>query len=57
VTLAAAHGIPASTITTRARLAEHLAVGGPWVARIPSDRVANVGVQEAHHGAVARALG
>jgi 2-succinyl-5-enolpyruvyl-6-hydroxy-3-cyclohexene-1-carboxylate synthase len=57
VALAAAYGIPASTITTPARLAEQLAVGGPWVARIPSDRVTNVGVHEALHGAVARALG
>jgi 2-succinyl-5-enolpyruvyl-6-hydroxy-3-cyclohexene-1-carboxylate synthase len=57
VALAAAYGIPASTITTPERLAEQLAVTGPWVARVPSDRAANVGVHEALHGAVARALG
>lgn len=57
VALAAAHGVPARTIETAGELAAQLVVPGPWLARVPSDRLANVDVHDALHRAVADALG
>ncbi|NND74300.1 MAG: 2-succinyl-5-enolpyruvyl-6-hydroxy-3-cyclohexene-1-carboxylic-acid synthase [Ilumatobacter sp.] len=57
VALAAAHGMPASTVTAPADLEAQLAVPGPWVVRIASDRSDNVAVHADLHAAVAEALG
>jgi 2-succinyl-5-enolpyruvyl-6-hydroxy-3-cyclohexene-1-carboxylate synthase len=55
--LAAAHGVPATTVTTAAELAAQLRLPGPWVVRVPSDRTANVEIHRAINDAVIRAIG
>lgn len=54
--LAAAHGIPATTVTTRRELAERLTDAGPSVTRVVSNRADNVEIHAALHQAVADAL-
>ena len=54
--LAGAHGIPASTITDAAELAEKLAEPGPWLVRVPTNRADNVVVHDRLNAAVAAAL-
>jgi 2-succinyl-5-enolpyruvyl-6-hydroxy-3-cyclohexene-1-carboxylate synthase len=55
--LAAAHGIPARTVTTREELAAAVTSPGPSVTRVATDRVENVDVHARLHAAVAAALG
>ncbi len=57
VALAAAHGVSGRTVETASELADQLVLPGPWLARVASDRVANVVVHDALHSAVAEALG
>ncbi|MDX2380175.1 MAG: 2-succinyl-5-enolpyruvyl-6-hydroxy-3-cyclohexene-1-carboxylic-acid synthase [Acidimicrobiia bacterium] len=57
VRLAAAHGLAARTVTSPAELAAQLAVQGPWVVRVPSERTRNVAVHDELHSAVAAVLG
>ncbi len=54
--IAAAHGIPTSTVTTSAELIHQLREPGPWVCRVPSDRARNVEVHNHLHAAVIAAL-
>ncbi|MEM8619000.1 MAG: 2-succinyl-5-enolpyruvyl-6-hydroxy-3-cyclohexene-1-carboxylic-acid synthase [Actinomycetota bacterium] len=54
--LAAAHGLPAMNVSRPAELTDQLAIPGPWVARVISDRVANVTVHEELQRAVAAAV-
>ena len=56
VALAAAHGLPARSIEHAEELIEQLAVPGPWIARVPSNRQDNVVVHDALHAAVRVAL-
>lgn len=56
VALAAAHGLPASTVSTVEELAAALAEPGPRLVRVPSDRAANVTAHDALHRAVATSL-
>jgi len=56
VTLASAHGLPARSIETRAELIEQLAVPGPWIARVASNRRDNVVFHDTLHAAVRVAL-
>lgn len=56
VALASAHGIDAVTVTTAAELQQRLAVPGPSVTRVPSERAENVLVHGALNAAVAAAL-
>jgi len=51
-----AHRIPTRTLTTAEELAAQLGRPGPWIARVPSDRAANVAVHRRLHAAVAEAL-
>jgi 2-succinyl-5-enolpyruvyl-6-hydroxy-3-cyclohexene-1-carboxylate synthase len=58
--LAAAHGLPVDDVASIDDLHRHLEASGPGgtrVVRIGTDRVANVGVHEELHRAVAAALG
>jgi 2-succinyl-5-enolpyruvyl-6-hydroxy-3-cyclohexene-1-carboxylate synthase len=57
VALAAAHGLESRSVETVEELAHQLAVPGPWVACVPSDRRRNVEVHAAIHEAVVRRLG
>jgi 2-succinyl-5-enolpyruvyl-6-hydroxy-3-cyclohexene-1-carboxylate synthase len=57
VALAAAHGVRGRTVETASELADQLVLPGPWLARVASDRAANVVVHDSLHGAVAEALG
>ncbi len=54
--IAAAHGIPTSTVTTTEALVDQLGRPGPWVCRIPSDRSRNVHVHSELHAAISAAL-
>ena len=54
--LAAAHGVPTATATTRADLVGQLAVTGPWVCRVATDRSANVAFHRRLDDAVRDAL-
>jgi hypothetical protein len=56
VALASAHRVPARSIETRAELIEQLAVPGPWIACVPSNRQHNVTAHEALQAAVTDAL-
>jgi 2-succinyl-5-enolpyruvyl-6-hydroxy-3-cyclohexene-1-carboxylate synthase len=56
VALAAAHGLPGATVTTRDELRAWLARPGPWLVRVPSDRTDNVRVHAALNAAVTAAL-
>ena len=56
VALAAAHGIPARDVVSRTELAEALAVPGPSMVRVTSDRSHNVAEHERLNAAVATAL-
>ena len=56
VALAAAHGLESRSVETVEELTHQLAVPGPWVACVPSDRRRNVEVHAAIHEAVARRL-
>ena len=55
-TLARAHGITSSTVTSAAELSEALARSGPALIRVPSDRARNVEVHAGLHRAVHEAL-
>jgi len=55
--LARAHRLPASTVRSVDELAAALAVDGPCVIRVESDRAANARAHDALHAAVADALG
>ncbi len=57
VALAAAHGIPARTASTRNELIAALRVPGVSVVRVPSNRAENVNVHDRLNAAVAQALG
>ncbi len=54
--LAAAHGLPTLDISAPSALIEQLTVPGPWVARVATDRRANVEVHRQLHEAVAAAI-
>ncbi|MEM9514222.1 MAG: 2-succinyl-5-enolpyruvyl-6-hydroxy-3-cyclohexene-1-carboxylic-acid synthase [Actinomycetota bacterium] len=54
--LAAAHGVPTVDIATPNALIEQLRMPGPWVARVATDRRANVAVHADLHEAVAAAI-
>jgi 2-succinyl-5-enolpyruvyl-6-hydroxy-3-cyclohexene-1-carboxylate synthase len=56
VTLAAAHGIDAATVTTAAELVARLSMPGPSLTRVRTDRVENVRIHAALNAAVAAAL-
>ena len=56
VTLATAHGIDAVTVDSPEGLRERLAVAGPTVTRLVTDRVENVALHDELHAAVATAL-
>ncbi len=56
VALATAYGLDARTVQAVDELVEQLAVPGPWVCCVPSDRRHNVAVHAALHAAVAAAL-
>jgi 2-succinyl-5-enolpyruvyl-6-hydroxy-3-cyclohexene-1-carboxylate synthase len=56
VALAAAHGLPATTVTSIDELLQWLVRPGPWLVRVPSDRAANVQVHHAVHAAVVQAI-
>jgi len=56
VALASACGVPATTVTTRDELVEHLGQTGPWVVRVATDRRANVHDHRRLDEAVFRAL-
>lgn len=56
VALATAYGLDARTVQAVDELVEHLAVPGPWICCVPSDRRHNVVVHAALHAAVAAAL-
>ncbi len=55
--LAAAHGIPAATVTSPSELGRRVQAAGPSVTRIASDRTTNTEVHAKLHAAVAAALG
>lgn len=54
--LAAAHGMPTSTVTTRSELIDQLDRPGPWVCRVSTDRAENVQEHQRLHDAVAQAV-
>ena len=56
VALATAYGLDARTVNTTAELVEQLAVPGPWVCCVPTDREHNVAVHGQLHDAVRSAL-
>jgi 2-succinyl-5-enolpyruvyl-6-hydroxy-3-cyclohexene-1-carboxylate synthase len=56
VALATAYGLDARTVQAEDELVEQLAVPGPWVCCVPSDRRHNVAVHAALHAAVAASL-
>jgi 2-succinyl-5-enolpyruvyl-6-hydroxy-3-cyclohexene-1-carboxylate synthase len=56
VALATAYGLEARSVERADELVEQLAVPGPWVACIPSDRARNVEVHDAIHAAVVAAI-
>jgi 2-succinyl-5-enolpyruvyl-6-hydroxy-3-cyclohexene-1-carboxylate synthase len=53
--LAAAHGLPTATASTRAELEAQIFRPGPWVCRVPSGRAENVAVHQELNDAVLRA--
>lgn len=57
VALAAAHNIPARSVTTLQEFAQALSQPGPIVIRVPSDRISNVAVHQRITDAVVSALG
>jgi 2-succinyl-5-enolpyruvyl-6-hydroxy-3-cyclohexene-1-carboxylate synthase len=57
VALARAHGLDATTVTTRAQLVERITSGGPSVTRVATDRAENVRVHRELHAAAVAALG
>jgi 2-succinyl-5-enolpyruvyl-6-hydroxy-3-cyclohexene-1-carboxylate synthase len=57
VALATAHGLEARSVERNEELIGQLAVPGPWVACVPSDRAHNVVVHDALHRAVIDAVG
>ena len=56
VALATAHGLEARTVQAADELVDQLAVPGPWVCVVPTDRRHNVEVHAQLHAAVAEAL-
>ena len=56
VALASAHGLDAATVDSLDQLRERLAVSGPTVTRVVTDRVENVALHDELHAAVAAAL-
>ncbi len=54
--LAAAHGLPTATVTTREELEAQIRRPGPWVCRVPSERAENVAVHRELNDAVVRAV-
>ncbi len=56
VALAAAHGLESRSVETIDELIAQLALPGPWVACVPSNRERNVMVHEAIHAAVVDAI-
>lgn len=56
VALAAAHGLPATTVGTRAELEARLAAAGSQLIRVASDRAANVAEHARLHGLVTGAM-
>ena len=56
VALAAAHRLDSATVDTAAALAERLAISGPSVTRVVTDRAANVEIHAAINRAVAQAI-
>jgi 2-succinyl-5-enolpyruvyl-6-hydroxy-3-cyclohexene-1-carboxylate synthase len=56
VALAAAHGIPASTVTTPRDLTDRVGEPGPWLVRVQTDRAENVRVHDELNAAVVAAL-
>ncbi len=56
VALATSYGLESRTVQAVDELVEQLAVPGPWVCCVPSDRQHNVEVHAALHAAVASAL-
>lgn len=56
VALAAAHGLESRSVETGEELQAQLAVPGPWVACVPSNRRRNVMVHAAIHAAVVAAI-
>jgi 2-succinyl-5-enolpyruvyl-6-hydroxy-3-cyclohexene-1-carboxylate synthase len=57
VALGAAHGIDATTVTTPAELTARLAMPGPSITRVATDRAANVRIHAELNAAVVDALG
>ena len=55
--LAAAHGVPARTVTTTDELAVAVTTPGPSVSRVVTDRADNVRIHDRLHAAVAATLG
>ncbi len=56
VALAAAHGLESRSVETLEELQAQLALPGPWVACVPSDRQRNVTVHDTIHAAVELAV-
>lgn len=56
VALAAAHGLPSGTVASVDELHEWLRRPGPWLARVATDRTANVAAHAALHAAVVDAI-
>ena len=56
VAVAAAHRLDSATVDTAAALAERLAISGPSVTRVVTDRAANVEIHAAINRAVAQAI-
>jgi 2-succinyl-5-enolpyruvyl-6-hydroxy-3-cyclohexene-1-carboxylate synthase len=56
VALATAYGVEARSVERADELIEQLALPGPWVACVPSERRANVEVHDALHAAVHAAV-
>ena len=56
VGLASGYRVRARAVASLGELVDQLAVPGPWVAVVPSDRARNVAVHDALHAAVAAAL-
>ena len=56
VAVARAHGLDATTVGSSAELADRLAVDGPTVTRVATDRAANVTIHDDINAAVAEAI-
>ncbi|MEM9747701.1 MAG: 2-succinyl-5-enolpyruvyl-6-hydroxy-3-cyclohexene-1-carboxylic-acid synthase [Actinomycetota bacterium] len=56
VAIARAHGLETADVETRDELEERLAMPGPWVVRVRTDRDENLAVHRSLHDAVAAAL-